>query len=209
MKKIIYIRQYFGCKWNLYTPNIPKMWADITDATFNEKYCTCWAQRKYCVFRWATLHSCIVLVLLHNPSHHCICISSRVMESSAQTCLCKYFQHMHCNARAQIIQCDETCSVHTCKHVTEEVQAETHSFMKKYVIRGSLAMPALFTCRTFYCLLQPRLLIYRVLGMEILQQCECQAQCVSTVMPVSAATSYLSHARVRRQADRLNSITSV
>lgn len=56
-------------------------------------------------------------------------------------------------AHAQIIQCDETCSIHTCKHVPEEVQAETHSFMKKYVIRGSLAMPALFTCRTFYCLL--------------------------------------------------------
>lgn len=52
------------------------------------------------------------------------------------------------------------------------------------------------------------LLIYRpqVLGVEILQPCTCQAQHVFTVMPVNTTTSFPSHARVRRQADKLNHI---
>lgn len=31
-------------------------------------------------------------------------------------------------------------------------QIEKQTFIKKYVIRGSLAIPALYTCGTFYCL---------------------------------------------------------
>lgn len=38
-------------------------------------------------------------------------------------------------------------------HGSEEVQVERHTFMKKYVIQGCLAIPALYACRTFYCLL--------------------------------------------------------